>query len=276
MKSALVVATYNRGYLLKNRLQRLTNLTTTDEILVVDDGGTDNTESIVNSFKDSLPIRYIYNHSPQWTICSLAKNIGVKNTDADIIITIDPETLFITDVVKQLLTSHEIEPDTTIAAGTIYFQQQQCSLHPDILTNSSERLNWELVEEYTSTGIKHYNPKGYVKTKGWMATYAVLYKRDWLMNIGGWDEEFPANWGWDDTDLHTRLMVFGHGQKAIPEIEAIHQYHPTVACPDPNAQPGIVNSKYFFAKNFGGDGMNLNNPNIIANKNHEWGKIKTR
>ena len=86
-KTCLLITTFNRGELLGHSLERLTHLTIPDEVLVVDDGSSDGTDAVVKSFEGRLPIKYIYNYNPDWSICSMARNIGIKNTDCEIIIT---------------------------------------------------------------------------------------------------------------------------------------------------------------------------------------------
>lgn len=78
MTTTLLITTFNRGGLLQNSLERLTQLALPDEVLVVDDGGADNTEEVCASFNDRLPIRYVYHNNPGQTICSFARNVGVK------------------------------------------------------------------------------------------------------------------------------------------------------------------------------------------------------
>lgn len=225
MKTSLLITTFNRGNILNNSLQRLCNLTLPDEVLVVDDGSSDNTKQIVESFVGKLPIRYIFNNSPDWSICSYARNIGVKNTDADVIITSEPELLWVTDVVPRVIQDLETHPEELISAGIVYHAQPHCEFHPGLITDPVTALRDSIVEDY-QTEPRSYHPSGYCKTKNMQATFIGAYKRDWLLKLGGWDEEFPGCWGWDDIDLCTRLRINGINQFIDPEIECVHQWHP--------------------------------------------------
>ena len=285
MKTCLLITTFNRGNLLNNSLQRLCNVTIPDEVLVVDDGSSDNTQQVCENFTGKLPIRYIYNHSPHHSICSMARNIGVKNTDADVIITAEPEILFVTDVIPQVLKNMETHPDEIISAGVIYHAQQGCSFHPGLITDPVQALKECVVEDY-QTQPRSYNQSGYCKTFNMQATFIGAYKRSWLMELGGWDEEFPGNYGFDDIELATRLRINGINQFIDPEMEAIHQWHPHQP---PHIQGEMVkkNDEYFASKQ-----LNLvekeileqkekgtykgTDVRLIANKNHEWGSIKPR
>ncbi len=285
MKTCLLITTFNRANQLNNSLQRLCNLTLPDEVLIVDDGSTDNTEQVVRDFEGKLPIKYIYNHNPDWSICSFARNIGLKNTDADIIITSEPELLFVTDIVKQMLEEREKYPNEIISAGVIYHAQANTSFNPGLISDPQSALKDEIVEQY-QIQPRQYNQSGYVRTENMQATFTCLYERKWLMDIGGWDEGFPGNYGVDDWELCTRLRINGINQHICPEMEALHQLHEHQP---PHIQGPAVrdNDEYFKAKRLDlvekdifekkrlGTYSEID-PNLIANKGKDWGVIKPR
>lgn len=72
---SVIIPTYNRGYILEKAIASVQNQTYSEiEILVVDDGSTDNTEHIVAQITDSR-IRYIKN--PQNCGVSHTRNLGI-------------------------------------------------------------------------------------------------------------------------------------------------------------------------------------------------------
>ncbi len=237
-KTCLLITTMNRTHLLQMSLLRLIARTKPDEVLVVDDGGTDGCEQACQELSDRLPLRYIYNHNPQTSICSFARNIGVRNTDAELIITSEPEVMFLTDVIPQLVEAHEAEPSSVVSAGVVYHSPREGVIQAE----ECERI------------------------AGWVAPFTALYRRDWLLEIGGWDESFPGSWGWDDTDLLTRLRLAGHGQVIDQRIEVLHQWH------QPNQSGHKPNENHFMCKGFN-EG---NREHVVANKGVSWGTTKTR
>lgn len=197
MTTTLLITTFNRTPLLQVSLERLCSLTLPDDVLIVDDGGSDGCRELCDEFAGRLPIRYIYNHNPGEAICSHARNVGIRNTDLDIIVTSEPEAIFETDVIGQMLRLHARESEHVISAGTIH----------------------------------HRQPNGTEETiVGWVAPFVALYVRSWLFDIGGWDEGFESVWGWEDVDLLSRLRALGHGQVISPEIQVTHQWHPPRHC----------------------------------------------
>lgn len=235
MSTCLLISTYNRSSLLENSLNRLAQLTLPDEILVVDDGGDDYCEETLARVEIGCEKRYIYTHNPGQSLCSHARNIGLKNTDCDFIVQTEPEIMFDTDVIRQLF------------------------------YRFAERGQEQVIEAGT---VRHLNVDGTLREihRGWVATYAVLYPRDWLLAINGWDETFPDPWGWDDTDVMTRLRISGHGQFIDEEIAVTHQWHPALFQGTQDA-----NIAHFFGKKLDDPGADP-----VANRGIAWGEITPR
>ncbi len=59
MQASIIIPTFNRAYILGNAIKSVINQTVSDwEMIVVDDGSTDNTKSVVDSFGDNK-VKYI-------------------------------------------------------------------------------------------------------------------------------------------------------------------------------------------------------------------------
>jgi GT2 family glycosyltransferase len=234
---SLLITTYNRTPLLKKSFEALRGRTLPDEILIVDDGGSDGCEDLCKRAKKwfRCPVRYIYTHQPFNSQCSHSRNVGVRNTKADLIVTSEPELIFVTDVIAEFRELHRLHPNEVISAGTVH------------------RLKEDGSEGDT--------------TVGWVAPFTALYGREWLEAIGAWDEYgFPDTWSFDDTDLLTRLRLTGHGQIIANEIEVLHQFHPTRWTRQDR------NDAYFQSKGFD----NGNREFIVANQGQPWGEIKRK
>lgn len=86
---SVVVITLNRAQSLRETLGSLVRQTRQpDEVVVVDNGSTDNTKEVVLSFKDRLNITYVYERQRG---IPYARNAGIENTTKDIIAFIDDD-----------------------------------------------------------------------------------------------------------------------------------------------------------------------------------------
>src|SRR5258708_6039878 len=270
MKTSLLITTFNRSPLLEKSLERLTHLTLPDEVLVVDDGSIDATEQVCKGFKERLPIRYIYNHNPKHSICSFARNIGVKNTDCEIIITAEPELLFVTDIVSQMLKKRKEFPNHIISVGTVYHAQEYAYIRDKAYNDPMGFLKDEIVENYIIEP-RPYDTHGFVKTVNMQATFCALYEKSWIEAVGGWDEGFKGSWGWDDVDICTRLRIKGYNQVISKEMECIHQCHPHLL-PHLMGEASKLNEDYLISKKLN-EVIDKNDERLIANKSMDWGII---
>jgi len=255
----MIISTFNRGRLLIRNFERLRELTKPKKIIVVDDGGTDTkTQQVCIEFSD-LNVEYIYTYNPEKSLCSHARNIGVKHVETEWFINCEPELIYVTDIIAQMCNIYnniEESKNSVISAGAIYFQNEGDPVDISYLNNL------EILDNYTP-------PSHWQKATGWVAPFTALWKKEWIEEIGGWDEQFPGNWGWEDIDILTRLRICGHGQYIDQSMKAIHQFHGL------GGDQELKNEKHFRAKSFC-HGDETKTEDLVANKNIEWGQIKGR
>ena len=275
MKISVIVSSFNRGNLLEKNLTRLSMLSLPDEIVIVDDGSSDNTREVADKFKELLKgkteVKYIYRDYPHWDSCSIPKNIGLKNATGDILIYTEPENIFIDDVVK---IARELPEDKYFYQKWVYFGKGIAPAFPiESLSDPMKYLEEFGYNEWVSGTIDvHGGAITYTKANMVSPWCLIVRKKD-LMHINGWDEEMSAlngggAWGFDDIDLITRLRCSGiNGEQA--NLSLIHQWHdrPPQHIQDswkPNED--LMNAK----KNKNGE---YRDECIIANQYREWGKL---
>jgi len=77
IKISVIIPTFNREKLIGNSIKSVLNQTLKNfELIIVDDGSTDNTKEVVDKFQDKR-IKYIKLDTNQGA--SNARNIGIKN-----------------------------------------------------------------------------------------------------------------------------------------------------------------------------------------------------
>ena len=90
-KVTVVIPTYNRAHLIKDAVESVLNQTYQDfELIVIDDGSTDNTREVLAIYKDKL--RYIYQENQGR---SAARNHGIKLAQGEYIAFLDSSDYFI-------------------------------------------------------------------------------------------------------------------------------------------------------------------------------------
>ncbi len=101
MKLSVIIPTFNRAKLLKRALKSVFAQTLQPfEVIVVDDGSTDDTKEMVKEF----PIKYFYQKNKG---VSTARNLGIKNSSGDVIAFLDSDDEWMKDKIKLQLPCHE-------------------------------------------------------------------------------------------------------------------------------------------------------------------------
>lgn len=276
MKVSYFLTPFNRGTQTKRTLDRLMNLTLPDEVIVLDDDSTDNTEELIGNHPigQKTQYRYLKRKKPAgitYDACSIPRNICLKMAQYEYVLFADPEVLFVTDAVAQLKEISTRDPDYMVCSGTVYLMNAEAPIDDRISSDPNLFINsiWD-VRPVPTTAENGNPPQSVTKTINWAATFACFCKKQWLMDIGGWDEDMSlinggGGYAWDDTDMATRLRLTGHNQNTYPEVVTIHQWHER-----PPGQIGqIKNSDIFFRKNLQEDQTLL-----VANKNRpDWGVL---
>ena len=91
MMFSIVLPTFNRAKFIKNAINSVISQSFGDwELIIVDDGSTDNTKEIVKSFNDPR-IKYIYQKNSER---SNARNRGIKESKANWICFLDSDDIF--------------------------------------------------------------------------------------------------------------------------------------------------------------------------------------
>jgi len=87
---SIIIPTYNRAEKLRRALKSLETQSFRDfEVLVCDDGSTDDTGLVVESFADKLPLRYL--HEENWGGPARPRNNGLKAADGEWICFLDAD-----------------------------------------------------------------------------------------------------------------------------------------------------------------------------------------
>lgn len=95
---SIIIPTYNRADFIGKTIQSLLDQTYTDfEVIVVDDGSTDNTEEIVTAIKDDRIVYYKKENAER----GAARNFGVNKAKGDYISFLDSDDLLYPDYLKE-------------------------------------------------------------------------------------------------------------------------------------------------------------------------------
>jgi len=227
METSLIIATYNWPEALELVLLSVLKQSHLPvEIIIADDGSTNATKEMIDSFKSkvSLEIKHIW-HQDDGFQKTIILNKAIEVAKGDYIIQIDGDLILHTNFIKDHITSAR---KGQFIHGSRAFLNQQ-------LTNSafknknitfltlqkgiSNRLN--TIRSIFSSSILSKTNKSLKGTRGCNFSF---WKKDFL-KVNGYNEDMTG-WGKEDTELSVRLMNNGL-QKYKLKFKAIcyHLHH---------------------------------------------------
>lgn len=184
---SVIIPAYNSGKYIKTALESvLIQNHQPLEIIVIDDGSTDDTEAVVSSFGDKVVYRYQENSGS-----GKARNIGIKLAKGQWIAFLDSDDIWYENHLKNLM-AH-------LAANT----------KADMVYGAQRFVD----ENGEPTALMHqqdYYPEGWIFADMFEANYvstpAVIVRRSLLLELGGFSES-PTFRNGQDNDLWLRISA---------------------------------------------------------------------
>lgn len=200
---SVVIATYNMGQYLPEAVssvlaQKWSNL----EVIVVDDGSTDNTSDQMDAFRNDDRVRYVPTENrgqPK------AKNRGLMEARGDFIAFCDADDLWDENKLCVQMPYFDDQKVGVVYSEVSYIDQEGSRIaKPQPYDRHSGNVTDQLV-------IKNFVPFG-----------TAVIRRECLERNGGFDEELPMGIDWD---LWLRYSVDWHFHYA-PDITYIYRIWP--------------------------------------------------
>ncbi len=113
----VIIPTRNRAEMLQHTLEALTRQARApEEVIVVDNGSTDNTKQVVERFHGVLPIRYLYEPVPG---AGWARNLGIRNATSEVLAFTDDDCIPDRDWLHFIELSFLRDPAIGMVAGKV-------------------------------------------------------------------------------------------------------------------------------------------------------------
>lgn len=186
-KISIVIPTFNRAHLIKKAIESVLSQTFEDfEIIIVDDGSTDNTSEIINNLQDER-INYIKLEKNSGS-CA-ARNKGIKISKGEWIAFLDSDDFWLpTKLEKQVNFIPKLSNDYAVI---------HCGIQ--LIDESTNKLLGErIIKDNTESDIIN-NPEELVPS-----TCTMLIRKTALSEVGYFDERLPAH---QETELGLRLSL---------------------------------------------------------------------
>jgi glycosyltransferase involved in cell wall biosynthesis len=198
--ASIIIPAYNAEKTLQTCLDALLQQTIhPEEIIVVDDGSTDSTRTIAESFS-LVTLLSQKNQGP-----ANARNVGAKKARGDIILFIDSDCIAEKNWLEEML--KPFEDEKVVGVQGAYKTKQKSPI---------ARFD-QMDIEYRYERMKKKD------TIDWIGTYSAAYQRKVFMEAKGFDETFPKASG-EDSELSYRLAEKGMILKFAPSAIVYHTH----------------------------------------------------
>ncbi len=198
VKVSVVIPAYNRADLILETIQSVLAQTFTDyEIIVVDDGSTDNTAEILRELIESGKIQYVWQENQGE---SAARNHGLRLAQGEYIAFLDSDDLWLPQKLEAQVSYLDAHPEAGLAQSS--FTKFDDATGEDLGTRSGAWFSGWIYPEI----LMHWSDL--------MAADAVLIPAKVIERVGGFDEKLRRG---EDLDLWRRISRY-YPFAAMPEI----------------------------------------------------------
>lgn len=237
---SVVIPTFNVRESLRKTLLSLTQQTVSGrhfEVLVIDNGSTDDALEMIKSLSLPFSLRYFYQPRSGRQV-GKCRNIGIVNAEGKLIIFVDADCLCSSRLIQRHAELHAKKEKILIIGEIRMLDPQSC------LDHEGKKVNVSLETLLLSKPPTIASFKGRLKMKAlyfgqrmasgfsskinyWMSGANSSVKRQHLWEVGGYDEAFDQHWGDEDAELGYRLEKIGLKVIYLHDAMIFHQWHPT-------------------------------------------------
>ena len=189
-KVSVVIPTYNRANFIAESIQSVLDQTFTDfEIVIIDDGSTDNTREVIDSFRDR---RIRYTHQENGGVGS-ASNRGFELSAGEYIAFFSSDDILVEDALERGVEALDRHPEVAFSYGQIYLMDERghvFGLRKPRHGHATVRPGTEEIRKAIIDG-NH------------IPAMTIMARRNCLFEVGLYDPAFSD--GSEDLDLWVRL-----------------------------------------------------------------------
>ncbi|MFT5758457.1 MAG: glycosyltransferase involved in cell wall biosynthesis [Alteromonadaceae bacterium] len=236
MKISVVIPTFNREMLLRYSLNSLLNQSLDQalfEVIVVDDGGSDNSKQVCDDFKHLINIRYIWQKDAGFRP-GKARSVGIVAAEGEYILLIDSGIILSHHGLEKHVKRHDSSAINKVIIGYIYGFKSDENAVNNILSKINSRDVDSAIKVMQEAQLYDHRQWQYDQLgknlSMWPAPFDIFWtahvsaKRSELIGVGLFDESFNS-WGGEDVDLGIRLFHNNNKYELGDDIHSIHWPH---------------------------------------------------
>lgn len=216
---SIIIPVYNGDRYIRQAIESVLSQTYQSyEIIVIDDGSTDNTSLFLEAYIKT--IRYIYQKNQG---VSAARNHGIALARGELIAFLDADDFFLPDKLTAQVGVFDAQPNL----GIVHSGWRRVNQDGETIKDETP---WDYVPKLDLEGWLRWKPIGTMGT--------LMFRRDWLQKVGS----FEAGLGQaEDVDLVLRLALQGCEADWLRESTVCYRQHDRNTMRDGISQARSIN-----------------------------------
>lgn len=205
MRYSVIVPVFNRPAEVDELLGSLCKQTLKDfEVIVVEDGSTEKSDTVCDQYKDSLDLKYYYKEN---TGPGPSRNYGAERSNGEYLIILDSDVIVPENYLENIQKELDREPCDAFGG-------------PDRAHESfspiQKAINYAMTSFFTTGGIRGGKQK---MDKFYPRSFNMGIQKYVFQRVGGFDN---IRYG-EDIDLSTRLFEAGYDCRLFPDAFVYHK-----------------------------------------------------
>nr|WP_295869914.1 glycosyltransferase [uncultured Chitinophaga sp.] len=214
---SVIIPTYNRAYLLDYTLMSI-NAQTVDkslfEVIIVDDGSSDNTRETVSKYQHDFRLKYLFQEDDGYRVAT-ARNLGIANAEGEILLFIDSGIVLDPGCISAHLASHT--SGNQVVIGYVLGIEEVYDPGETLLKEIDLQNPGETIRRFIA-GDKYLDIREpvYAACGDDIMTLPAPWALFWTGNLsvrsaelrrsGVFDTAYDRRWGMEDIDLGYRIF----------------------------------------------------------------------
>jgi len=211
----VVIPTFNRGDGLKVVLAALSEQTEQRlHVIVVDNSSTDHTPDVLKALVEQAWGDRLQHIVREPNGPASARNTGLNAAKTEFVLFLDSDVELASDWVELALEKMDNEPLIAAVGGQIIYNYDRSRVNAYGGDLGRFGLAWDIAE-----GAQRSETRC-ASRRIWINCSAMLARKNVVLNIGGFDEQFF--YGYEDSDIGWKLNLAGFHVWVFPDLNAYH------------------------------------------------------
>jgi glycosyltransferase involved in cell wall biosynthesis len=204
VRVSVIIPAYNCDRYIIRAVESVINQTYQDwEIIIVDDGSTDNIRQVLDPYYDL--IQYIYQENQG---AAIARNRACELAKGEFLAFLDGDDFFLPEKLAKQIACFDADPSLDMVQnGWLIVDENGKDIYPVMPWEEAPKLDLKTLVLYKS-----------------VRPSAMMLRREWWERLGGFDPHFPPT---EDLDFALRLALKGCKSVWLKEILTCYRQHST-------------------------------------------------